>query len=186
MVDVRGERRTNDTHDCSTDPEVKLMRRGNGQPAKLCFGGHALMENCSGLCVYLALTDARTTEPTAAIGLLKRQAKKRVRPTTLGADKGYHRKALVQALRERAIRPHIARNDGRTTPGLDGRTTRQANYRASQRTRKRIEEIFGWLKTVGGLRKSRFVGLKRAGLYAYLAVSAYNLLRIAKLAPVTS
>ena len=186
MVDFRGERRTNDTHESSTDPEAKLMRRGNGQPAKLCFGGHALMENRSGLCVDLALTDARLTEPVAAIRLLKRQARKRVRPRTLGADKGYHTKAFVQALRERDIRPHIARIEGRTTPGLDGRTTRHLSYRASQRTRKRIEEIFGWLKTVGGLRKSRFVGLKRTGLYAYLAASAYNLLRIAKLAPVTS
>lgn len=184
MVDFRGERRTNDTHESSTDPEAKLMRRGNGQPAKLCFGGHALMENRSGLCVDLTLTDARTTEPAAAIGLLKRQARKRVRPTTLGADKGYHTKAFVQALRSRGIRPHVARIEGRVTPGLDGRTTRHASYRASQRTRKRIEEIFGWLKTVGGCRKSRFVGLKRSGLYAYLAASAYNLLRIAKLAPV--
>lgn len=185
MVDFKGERRTNDTHESSTDPEAKLMRRGNGQPAKLCFGGHALMENRSGLCVDLALTDARTTEPAAAIGLLKRQALKRVRPTTLGADKGYHTKAFVAALRERGIRPHVARIDGRVTPGLDGRTTRHSSYRASQRTRKRIEEIFGWLKTVGGCRKSRFVGLKRSGLYAYLAASAYNLLRIAKLAPVS-
>jgi transposase len=185
MVDFRGERRTNDTHESSTDPEAKLMRRGNGQPAKLCFGGHALMENRSGLCVDLTLTDARTTEPAAAIGLLKRQARKRIRPTTLGADKGYHTKAFVQALRSCGIRPHVARIEGRVTPGLDGRTTRHASYRASQRTRKRIEEIFGWLKTVGGCRKSRFVGLQRSGLYAYLAASAYNLLRIAKLAPVS-
>jgi transposase len=185
MVDFRGERRTNDTHESSTDPEAKLMRRGNGQPAKLCFGGHALMENRSGLCLDLMLTDARTTEPAAAIGLLKRQARKRVRPTTLGADKGYHTKAFVQALRSRGIRPHVARIEGRVTPGLDGRTTRHASYRASQRTRKRIEEIFGWLKTVGGCRKSRFVGLKRSGVYAYLAASAYNLLRIAKLAPLS-
>ncbi len=109
MVDFRGERRTNDTHESSTDPEAKLMRRGNGQPAKRCFAGHALVENRSGLCIDLALTDVRT--------------------------------------------------------------------------RKRIEEIFGWLKTVGGLRKSHFVGLKRTGLHAYLAASAHNLLRIAKLAP---
>jgi transposase len=186
MVDFRGERRTNDTHESTTDPEAKLMRRGNGMPAKLCFGGHALMENRSGLCVDLRLTDARQSEPSAALELLKRQAKKRIRPKTLGADKGYHTKAFVQRLRERGIKPHIARIDGRVTPGLDGRTTRHASYRVSQRTRKRIEEIFGWLKTVGGLRKSRFVGLKRTGLYAYLAASAYNLVRIAKLAPVTS
>jgi transposase len=164
MVDFRGERRTNDTHESTTDPEAKLMRRGNGMPAKLCFGGHALMENRSGLCVDLRLTDARQSEPSAALELLKRQAKQRIHPKTLGADKGYHTKAFVQKLRERGIKPHIARIDGRATPGLDGRTTRHASYRVSQRTRKRIEEIFGWLKTVGGLRKSRFVGLKRTGL----------------------
>lgn len=185
MVDFRGERRTNDTHQSTTDPEAKLMRRGNGMPAKLCFGGHALMENRSGLCVDLALSDARQSEPAAAIELLRRQARKRSRPRTLGADKGYHTKAFIAALRERGIRPHVARIEGRVTPGLDARTSRHASYRVSQRTRKRIEEIFGWLKTVGGMRKSRFVGLKRTGLYAYLAASAYNLLRIARLAPLS-
>src|SRR5690606_23304802 len=130
-------------------------------------------------------SDARQSEPAAAIELLKRQARKRSRPKTLGADKGYHTKAFIAALRERGIRPHVARIEGRVTPGLDGRTTRHASYRVSQRTRKRIEEIFGWLKSVGGLRKSRFVGLKRTGLYAYLAASAYNLLRIARLAPLS-
>jgi len=159
MVDFRGERRTNATHESTTDPEAKVMRRGWGQPAKLCFGGHALMDNRTGMCADLQITDARMAEPKAAEVLLARQRRKRVRPVTLGADKGYSTKAFVAHLREHGIRPHIARIQNRTTPGLDGRTTRHDSYRLSQRHRKRIEEIFGWLKTVGGLRKTRFMAL---------------------------
>jgi transposase len=183
MVDFKGERRTNATHESTTDPEAKLMRRGWGQPAKLCFGGHALMDNRTGLCADLQITDARTAEPKVAEALLARQRRKRVRPLTLGADKGYCTKAFVAHLREHGIRPHIARIQNRRTPGLDDRTTRHNSYRVSQRHRKRIEEIFGWLKTVGGLRKTRFVGIERTQLHAYFAASAYNLLRMARLAP---
>lgn len=183
MVDFKGERRTNATHESKTDPEAKLMRRGWGQPAKLCFGGHALMDNRTGLCADLQITDARMAEPKAAEALLARQRRKRVRPRTLGADKGYCTKAFVAHLREHGIRPHIARIQSRRTPGLDARTTRHDSYRVSQRKRKRIEEIFGWLKTVGGLRKTRFVGIERTQLHAYFAASAYNLLRMARLAP---
>lgn len=186
MVDFKGERRTNVTHESSTDPEAKLMRRGWGQPAKLCFGGHALMDNRQGLCADLQITDARLAEPVAATQLLARQRRKGVPVDTLGADKGYCTKAFVAHLRERGIRPHIARITSRRTPGLDARTTRHASYHLSQRHRKRIEEIFGWLRTVGGLRKSRFVGIERTQLYAYLAASAYNLLRMARLAPVVT
>jgi transposase len=183
MVDFKGERRTNATHESTTDPEAKLMRRGWGQAAKLCFGGHALMDNRTGLCADLQITDARTAEPKVAAALLARQRRKRVRALTVGADKGYCTKAFVAHLREHGIRPHIARIQTRRTPGLDDRTTRHDSYRLSQRHRKRIEEIFGWLKTVGGLRKTRFVGIQRTQLHAYFAVSAYNLLRMARLAP---
>lgn len=186
MVDFKGERRTNATHESTTDPEAKLMRRGFGQPAKLSFAGHALMDNRAGLCADLQITDARLAEPLGAKALLARQRRKRVTITTLGADKGYCNKAFVAHLREQGIRPHIARIPSRRTPGLDGRTTRHASYAMSQRHRKRIEEIFGWLKTIGGLRKSRFVGLERTQLYAYLAASAYNLLRMARLAPLAT
>jgi IS5 family transposase len=113
------------------------------------------MENRSGLCADLQITDPRMSEPKVAQRLLARLRRKRIHARTLGADKGYHSKAFVEHLREHGVRPHIARIDGRRTPGLDGRTTRHASYRASQRTRKRIEEIFGWLKTVGGMRRSR-------------------------------
>lgn len=184
MVDFRGEKRSNATHESTTDPQAKLMRKGNGQPAKLSHGAHALMENRAGLCLDLAVTDARLPEHVAADAMLARARRKRLHPKTLGADKGYCVRGFIAGLRERGIAPHIARIDTRRTPGLDGRTTRHASYRTSQRKRKRIEEIFGWLKTIGGLRKSRFIGRARTQLAAYLAAAAYNLLRIAKLAPV--
>lgn len=181
MVDFKGEKRTNATHRSTTDPEAKLMRKGNGQPAKLSYGGHVLMENRSGLCVDLLITDATLAEHQAARQLLTRARRRKIHPKTLGADKGYHVKDFVKHLREHKIRPHIARIEGRKTPGLDGRTTRTEGYKVSQRKRKRVEEIFGWLKTVGGMRKTRFIGEAKTQIAAYLSAAAYNLLRIAKL-----
>ncbi len=181
MVDFKGEKRANATHQSTTDPDAKLMRKGNGQPAKLSYGGHALMENRSGLCVDLLITDATLAEHQAARQLLTRARRRKIHPKTLGADKGYHVKDFVQHLREHGIKPHIARIDGRKTPGLDGRTSCTEGYKISQRKRKRVEEIFGWLKTVGGMRKTRFIGEARTQIAAYLSAAAYNLLRIAKL-----
>ena len=181
MVDFKGEKRSNATHQSTTDPDAKLMRKGNGQPAKLSYGGHVLMENRSGLCVDLLITDATLAEHQAARQLLTRARRRKIHPKTLGADKGYHVKDFVQHLREHKIKPHIARIDGRKTPGLDGRTSCTEGYKVSQRKRKRIEEIFGWLKTVGGMRKTRFIGEARTQIAAYLSAAAYNLLRIAKL-----
>jgi len=185
MVDFRGERRTNATHESSTDPEARLMRKGNGQPAKLSFGAHALMENRHGLLVDVVITDATLAEPKAAAPLLDRRRRARGNMKTLGADKGYHTRAFVERLRNKNVTPHIARIEQRSTPGLDGRTTRHEGYAISQRKRKRIEEIFGWMKTVGGLRKSRFVGIVKTQLAAYMVGAAYNLLRMARLQPVT-
>ena len=181
MVDFRGEKRSNATHESSTDPEAKLMRKGNGQPAKLSFGAHALMENRNGLLVDLAITDATLAEPKAAAPLVDRRREARRDMSTLGTDKGYHTKAFVAMLRGRSIAPHIARIEGRSTPGLDARTTRHDGYALSQQKRKRVEEIFGWMKTVGGLRKSRFVGRVKTQLAAYMVGAAYNLLRMARL-----
>ena len=181
MVDFKGEKRSNATHQSTTDPDAKLMRKGNGQPAKLSYGGHALMENRSGLCVDMLITDATLAEHQAARQLLTRARRRKIHPKTLGADKGYHVKDFVRHLREHGIKPHIARIDGRKTPGLDGRTTCTEGYKVSQRKRKRVEEIFGWLKTVGGMRKTRFIGEARTQIAAYLSAAAYNLLRIAKL-----
>ena len=178
MVDFRGEKRSNKTHASSTDPQAKLMRKGNGQPAKLSFGAHALMENRNGLLIDVVITDATIYEPKAATALLDRRRRARQRMSTLGADKGYCNKAFVELLRRCQVAPHIARIDARRTPGLDARTTRHEGYAISQRKRKRIEEIFGWMKTVGGLRKSRFVGIAKTQLAAYMVGAAYNLLRL--------
>lgn len=181
MVDFRGEKRTNATHESTTDPEAKLMRKGNGQAAKLAYGAHALMENRHGLLIDLAITDATLAEPRAAAALLDRRRHARGRLRTRGADKGYHTKAFVALLRGRHIAPHVARIEGRVTPGLDARTTRHAGYGVSQRQRKRIEEIFGWMKTVSGFRKTRFIGRAKTQLAAYMVGAAYNLLRLARL-----
>jgi transposase len=186
MVDFRGEKRSNATHESSTDPQAKLMRKGNGQPAKLSYAAHALMENRNGLLVDLAVTDATLAEPKAAAPLVDRRRHARQNMSTLGADKGYHTKAFVALLRGRQIAPHIARMERRSTPGLDARTTRHEGYAISQRKRKRMEEIFGWMKTVGGLRKSRFVGLAKTQLAAYIVGAAYNLLRMARLEAATA
>lgn len=185
MVDFRGEKRSNKTHESSTDPQAKLMRKGNGQPAKLSFGAHALMENRNGLLVDVVITDATIYEPKAAAPLLDRRRRARQRMNTLGADKGYYNKAFVELLRQRQVAPHIARIDGRHAPGLDGRTTRHNGYKISQRKRKRIEEIFGWMKTVGGMRKSRFIGIAKTQLAAHMVGAAYNLLRMARLQAAT-
>lgn len=181
-VDFHGERRTNATHQSTTDPEAHLMRKGRGKEAKLCVSGHVLMENRHGLCVDLQIAPATgTAERDTALRILRRQARRGHRPRTLGADKGYHCRELVRALRRRRIRPHLAQVTGRHTPGLDGRTTRTRGYALSQRIRKRVEEIIGWLKTIGGLRRTRFRGVARTQHAAYLVGAAYNLLRIGRL-----
>ncbi|MCS7748821.1 IS5 family transposase [Pseudomonas aeruginosa] len=181
MVDFKGEKRSNATHQSTTDPESRLMRKGNGQPAKLSYGGHVLMENRNGLCVDILVTESTQAEHRAASQMLTRARRRRIHPKTLAADKGYHVKDFVSQLRKHEIRPHIARIEHRKTPGLDGRTTRTEGYRSSQKKRKRVEEIFGWLKTIGGMRKSRFVGQAKTQMAAFISGAAYNLLRIAKL-----
>lgn len=181
MVDFKGEKRSNATHQSTTDPDSRLMRKGNGQPAKLSYGGHVLMENRNGLCVDILVTESTQAEHRAARSMLTRARRRRIHPKTLAADKGYHVKDFVAHQREHQIRPHIARIESRNTPGLDGRTTRTEGYRISQRKRKRVEEIFGWLKTVGGLRKTRFIGQAKTQMAAFISGAAYNLLRIAKL-----
>lgn len=181
MVDFKGEKRSNATHQSSTDPDARLMRKSKGQAAKLSYGGHVLMENRNGLCVDILVTESTQAEHRAARSMLTRARRRRIHPKTLGADRGYHVREFVAHLRAHQIRPHIARIEGRKTPGLDGRTTGTESYRSSQRKRKRVEEIFGWLKTVGGMRKTRFIGQAKTQMAAFLAGAAYNLLRIAKL-----
>ncbi len=177
-VDFHGEQRSNDTHQSTTDPEARLARKGRGKEAKLCFTGHVLMENRNGLVVDVALTQATgTAERDTALDMLEEVP--RSHRVTVGADKGYDTKDFVTRCRSMKITPHVAR---RQTSKVDGRTTRHAGYQVSQRIRKRVEEIFGWVKTVGGGRKLRYKGTERNRLWWELAAVAYNLLRMAKLA----
>lgn len=177
-VDFHGEQRTNDTHQSTTDQEARLAKKGRGKEAKLCFTGHVLMENRNGMVVDVSLTQATgTAERDAALDML--EGVPGSRRVTVGADKGYDSLDFVTMCRRMNITPHVAR---RETSKLDGRTTRHAGYQASQRIRKRVEEIFGWVKTVGGGRKLRYRGLERNRLWWELTAAAYNLLRIAKLA----
>jgi IS5 family transposase len=185
-VDFKGEKRSNESHASVTDAESRLLRKGPGKEAKLTFAAHALMDNRHGLITDLSVTPSvGVTEPAAALALLARQRKKHLRPKSVGGDKGYHTRAFVAALRARGIKPHVARKDAHTTPGLDGRTTRSRGYQISQVARKRIEQVFGWGKTIGGLRKTRLKGVARTQHLARLTGAAYNLLRISRLCPVT-
>lgn len=175
----RGTKRSNETHVSKTDPDARLMRKGKGREAKLCFAGHVLMENRNGLVVDVLVNHATGfSEREAALQMLDRSVAGR-RRVTLGADCGYDTRDFVEALRARNVTPHVARNARRKN--LDGRTTRHAGYAVSRYKRMQIEKIFGWVKTVGGLRKSRFRGIERTQMCAYITSAAYNLLRIAKL-----
>lgn len=183
----RGQPRKNDTHASTTDPDAKLFRKGNGREAKLCFMGHVLMENRSGLIVQAALTQANgRAEREAAITMIERHAPGS-RPLTLGADKGYDAQAFAAELRAMNVTPHIARHDAVTKTGkrrrssVDGRTTRHPGYAASQRIRKRIEEPFGWAKTIAGLAKTKFRGIRRVAHQFTFAMAAYNLIRLPRL-----
>jgi transposase len=177
-VDFRGQQRSNDTHCSTTDGEAMLARKGKGKEARLCFAGHVLMENRNGLVVDVSLTQASgTAEREAAINMLERlPGGQRV---TVGADKNYDTHDFVGLCRRMEVTPHVAR---RQWSSVDRRTTRHPGYETSQRIRKRVEEVFGWMKTVGGGRKLRYKGVKRNRLWAELAAAAYNLVRIARLA----
>jgi len=176
-VDFHGERRTNATHQSTTDPEARLARKGPGKEARLCYAGHVQMDNRHGLVVNTRLTQASgTAEPEAALAMAVEIAgQQRV---TLGADKGYDQKELVRALREQNVTPHVAQ---KVHSAIDRRTTRQPGYAISQTKRKRVEEIFGWFKTVAGLRKTRHRGADRVGWVFTFAAAAYNLVRMRNL-----
>lgn len=181
-VDFRGEKRSNDTHASTTDPEARLYRKSAGAGAKLCFMGHALMENRNGLIVDAVLTPADgQSERVAALAMIEPMAD-RPRAITLGADKAYDTQDFVNELRSMRVTPHVAQNtaNGRAS-AIDGRTTRHKGYAQSIRVRKRIEEAFGWIKTIAGQRKTRFRGIERAGWAYTFAAAAYNLVRLPKL-----
>lgn len=173
-VDFHGEKRSNATHQSTTDPEARLAKKGKGKEAKLCLMGHLLMENRNGLIADVETTQATgTAEGTAATEMLDRVGGDR--RLTVGGDKLYDQAPFVDACRVRNITPHVAQ---KAQSAIDGRTTRHAGYAVSQRLRKRVEEIFGWGKTVGGLRKLRFRGVQRAGLWVTLTATVFNVVRM--------
>jgi transposase len=177
-MDFKGEKRRNDTHASSTDPEAKLMRKGPGKEARLCFGAHATMENRHGLCVLFEVQPAvGAPESAVAVDQMTELYNRGFRPKTVGADKGYHTEEFVAGLRAQDIVPHPARKDGQKTLHV---LLTQA-HETSQRVRKRIEEIFGWTKTTGCFRKSRYRGVDRSHAQGQYVVATWNLVRMAKL-----
>jgi transposase len=180
------EKRSNETHQSTTDPEARLYRKGAGQPAKLCYMGHALMENRHGLAVDGLVTQASgTAEREATLTMLdRRRGRRRI---TLGADKAYDVRAFIADLRRRRVTPHVAidghvRKSGKPrATAIDARTTGHAGYAISQRCRKRIEEVFGWAKSAAGLAKVKLRGRARVEVVFTLALAAYNLIRLPKL-----
>jgi transposase len=180
-VSFRGEKRSNQTHASTTDPDARLYKKGPGKEARLCFIGHGLMENRSGLLVDTSLTEADGhAERVAALHMIEPHAD-RPCSITLGGDKGFDVEDFVNELRSMNVTPHVARNTTNRRSAIDGRTTRHAGYEVSQRIRKRIEEAFGWIKTVALQDKTRFRGVGRVGLAFTFAAAAYNLIRIPKL-----
>jgi transposase len=179
-VDFRGEKRSNQTHASTSDPDAMLYRKGSGMEARLCYIGHTLMENRSGLLVDARLTRVSGhAERLAALDMIEPRAD-RPQAITLGGDKGFDAANFVMELREINVTAHIARNTTRRS-AIDGRTTRHPGYAASQRIRKRIEEGFGWIKTIAGLRKAKYRGLEKVRWAFILAAAAYNLIRLPKL-----
>ncbi len=179
-VDFRGEPRSNDTHASTTDPDARLYKKAAGQAAKLCHMGHVLMENRHGLVVDTSLTKATgTAEREAAIALVEELPDDgRI---TLGTDKSYDTQEFVAEMRRLGVTPHVTQNTKGRRSAIDGRTTRHAGYATSLRIRKRIEEVFGWMKTVGVLRKTRHRGTERVGWMFTFVAAAYNLVRLPKL-----
>jgi transposase len=187
----RQEKRSNETHSSTTDPDARLYRKAAGRESRLCFMGHVLMENRNGLAVDATLTHATgTAEREAALTMVDRRKgrrRKQKRRITLGADKAYDATSFVQHLRKREVTPHIAINGTVSKHGVirktevDGRTTRHAGYGISQVCRKRIEEVFGWIKAQAGLDQVKVRGLAKANAVFTFAVAAYNLIRIPKL-----
>ena len=192
-VNFRNERRGNKTHRSIVDPEARLMRKGEGKPAVLSHSLHLLMENRSGLCMDVSVDEANgTAERIEAGGMLDHVWKRhRVRPRTLGADAGYRDGKFLAVVEQALIVPHVPVGDGAIVgedPGAEARRrarrrAKSKGYGHSQRIRKRIEEIFGWCKMVGGLSRARFVGRWKIKLQSQITAAAYNLLRLARLRP---
>lgn len=184
-VNFHGEKRCNETHESTTDPDSRLYKKGDGQPARLCYSGHVLMENRHGLCVDVRVAEASGwAERREALAMVDTQRQLGLRISTLGADKAYDTTDFIADLRARGVTPHIAQHITKHRGSkIDARTTRHVGYAISQRKRKLVEEIFGWMKSVGGLRKTKYRGQARNSLWAYLNAAAYNLVRLVRMAP---
>jgi transposase len=179
-VDFRGETRTNATHASTTDPDARLYRKSNGTEAKLCYAGHVLMENRNGLVLDTMITEAEgRAERSAAIAMLSQVPGHHA--ITLGADKGYDTREFVEKTRKLGVVPHVAQNDTNRSSAIDGRTTRHPGYAISQKKRKCVEQIFGWLKTIAMLRKTRHRGTDRVDWMFAFALAVYNLVRMKNL-----
>lgn len=184
----RGEKRTNDTHQSKTDPQSKLYRKGHGQEAKLGYLGHILLENRNGFIVDAMLTQADgTAERDAALLMLYERWRKarrqgRRNPKSVAADKAYDTRDFVDTVRQLQIRPHVAQNVKRSGgSAIDARTARHASYATSQRKRPLIEKAFGWMKQIGGMRKTKLRGLAKVGWQFLMTAAAFNLWRLPKL-----
>jgi transposase len=180
----RGQKRRNDTHRSTTDPEAKLYRKSTGQEAKLSYLGHVLIDNRHGLAVDAALTEANgRAEREAALAMARRLGGERV---TLGADKGYDARDFVAGLRKLGVTPHVAQNTSGRRSRIDRRTTRHEGYEQSQKKRKLVEQVFGWMKTTAGIRKTRHRGREKVEWMFTFAAAAYNLVRIRNLMEATA
>jgi transposase len=179
-VEFRGEKRTNETHGSTTDPQARLYRKAKGKETKLCYMGHALMENRHGLVTDTEVTEATGTAEREAAAEMVSMVRGNGR-ITVGGDKAFDTQAFVQKMRELGATPHVAQNTFGRRSAIDGRTTRHRGYEVSQRVRKRVEEIFGWVKAAAGMRKTKYRGVRRVGWMFTLAAAAYNLVRMRNL-----
>lgn len=185
-VDFHGQRRSNETHASTTDPEARLARKSNATAAKMCFAGHLLMENRNALLVDVELTAATGyAERDTALEMLERLPARNGR-RTVAADKGYDTAGWVADVRELGFTPHVAPNTTNRRSAIDARTTRHPGHQVSQRIRKRVEEPFGWIKTVGGGRKLRYIGRQRNRAWFLMTTAVYNIIRIAALDAATT
>lgn len=180
-VDFKGQKLANDTHGSVTDPDARLYRKGKNKEAKLCYLGHTLMENRSGLIVRTKVTTASGTAERDAAKDMVQQLPRTTRRITLGGDKGYDTAGFVKELRKLNVTPHVAQNNTNRKSAIDGRTTNHPNYAISLKIRKRIEEGFGWMKTVGRLRKTMHRGIEKIAWHLDLHAAAYNLVRMKNL-----
>lgn len=181
----RGQKRRNDTHGSTTDPQARLYRKSQGQESRLVYLGHIMIDNRHGLAVDTELTEANGHAERDAALLMAARLPGRTRRVTLGADKGYDTREFVEGLRQWSVTPHVAQNNNCRRSRIDVRTTRHQGYRHSQKKRKLVEQVFGWLKTTAGFRKTKHRGRDRVGWMFTFAAAAYNMVRIRNLMEAT-